>query len=118
MATKATTTNTATTNTTTNAQPAAQATWQPPAAVLPVQAKLPGLAGRTVPAVVWAACGPGTKGATLAQLQLAIGNLGLRGQHPAQGMLARFAKVHGCTVSVQGTGASAVYTVAPPAATK
>jgi hypothetical protein len=106
------------TNTNTNApaaapaaSPAPTATWQPPATVLPPRGTLPGLTGRTVPAVVWQLCGPGTKGATLAAVQAAIAALGLRGQHTAQGMLARYAKHHGCTVTVQGTGAAALYSV-------
>lgn len=78
--------------------------------------KLPGLAGKTVPAAVWAAMGPGTKGATLASAQLQVQALGLRGAHPVLRMLARFVAYHGCTVQVVGSGASALYSVAGPRA--
>lgn len=78
--------------------------------------KLPGLAGGTVPAVVWQACGPGTKGATLASMQALVQALNLRGPHPVLRMLARFVAYHGCTVQVQGSGAAAVYTLHAPQA--
>src|SRR5699024_5324252 len=64
--------------------------------------------------VVWQRCVT-APGATLAQLQEAIDALGLSGSHPAKGMLRRYAKHHGCTITLHGTGRQATYTIAPPA---
>lgn len=113
------TTKTTTVATTTVAQAApAVATWQPPQAAVPPKGKLPptALAGstKTVPGVVYAMCGPGSQGATLAQLNAAIAALPLAGNHTAQGMLARYANHHGCTITVQGSGTAAVYKLAQP----
>jgi energy-coupling factor transporter ATP-binding protein EcfA2 len=91
------------------------ATWQPPAAVLPPRSKLPPtrLSSSTVPGVVWQLCTGGAS-ATLAQLQQAIDQLGLTSPHTSKGMLSRYATHHGCTVTVNGTGAQATYTMMPP----
>lgn len=121
---KPTTTVATVATTGTPAQPAAAttavATWQPPAAVTPPKGKLPptALAGstKTVPGVVYAMCGPGSQGATLAQLNAAIAALPLAGNHTAQGMLARYANHHGCTITVLGVGGAAVYKLAQPKA--
>lgn len=90
-------------------------TWEPPDPVLPPRAKLPASisAPDTVPGVVWQRCAT-EHGATLSQLQEAIDALGRSGSHPAKGMLRRYAKHHGCTITVHGTGEQATYTIAPP----
>jgi hypothetical protein len=89
--------------------------WQPPKAVLPPRSKLPPsrLGNETVPGVVWQLC-TNDPGATLVQIQEGIDALGREGEHPATGVLARYATHYGCTIEVHGEGAQARYTLVTP----